>query len=87
MYRARLFGGVLLLTALSFGQQPDTSRNPNPDAYSRDTYNRPVEVTRGFGNWGLLGLLGLAGLFGRSRRDTVVRDRDEYVTEQRRRAS
>jgi MYXO-CTERM domain-containing protein len=87
MYLARLLGGVLLLTALSFGQQSDTSRNASPDAYSRDTYNRPVEVTHSYGGWGLLGLLGLAGLFGSSRRNTVVRDPDEYVMEQRRRAS
>jgi MYXO-CTERM domain-containing protein len=89
MYRARLFGGVLLLTALGcFGQQPtDTTRNPNPDTYSRD-YNRPVETGRGWGNWGLLGLLGLTGLLGRGRRETIVRDRDEYIApEQRRRAS
>jgi hypothetical protein len=88
MYRARLLGGLLLWTALSFGQQPpDTSQNPNPNAYPPDTYNRPVEVTHSYGNWGLLGLFGLIGLAGRRRQNTVVRDRDEFVAEQRRRAS
>ena len=87
MYRANLLAGVLFLTAFGFAQQPDTSRNPNPDAYTRDTYNRPVEVTHGYGNWGLLGLLGLTGLFGRSRRDTVVRGREERDEYLRRKAS
>jgi MYXO-CTERM domain-containing protein len=87
MYRAHALIGVLLLTASSFAQQPDTSRNPNPDTYTRDTYNRPVEGTPGYGNWGLLGLLGLAGLFGLRRRETAVQARDEYITEQRRKAS
>jgi len=85
MYWARLLGGVLLLTALSFGQQPGTTRNPNPNPY--DTYNRPVEVTHSYGNWGLLGLLGLTGLFGRRRGGTIVSSRDEYVTGQGRRVA
>jgi MYXO-CTERM domain-containing protein len=91
MYRPCLLGGILLLTTLSFGQQPDTTLNPNPTANQNpnayNTYNRPVEVSHGHGNWGWLGLLGLAGLFGRSRRDTVVRGRDEYVTGQGRRVA
>jgi MYXO-CTERM domain-containing protein len=90
MYRARLLGGVLLLSALSFAQQTDTTLNPNnanPNLNPYNTYNRPVEVSHGHGNWGWLGLLGLAGLLGRSRRETVVRGRDEYVTGQGRRAA
>jgi MYXO-CTERM domain-containing protein len=79
--------GILLLTTASFAQQPDTTRNSNADAYNRDTYNRPVESTSGYGNWGLLGLLGLSGLLGLRRRETIVRNRDEFLTEQRRRAS
>ena len=86
MYRVHLLAGVLLAVS-GFAQQPDTSRNPNPDAYSRNTYNQPVEVTHGSGNWGLLGLLGLTGLFARRRRDTIGRDRDEYVREQGRRVA
>jgi len=85
MHRAHALIGVLLLTVSSFAQQPGTMRNP--DTYTRDTYNRPMEGTYGYGNWGLLGLLGLAGLFGLRRRETMVHGRDEYVTEQRRRAS
>jgi len=87
MYRIHLLVGVLVLTTCSFGQQPDTSRNPNSDTYYRDTNNRPVEYSHGYGNWGLLGLLGLTGLLGRRRRETVLRDRDEYTTEQRRRTA
>ena len=79
--------GVLLLTVAGFAQQPDTSRNPTSDTYNRDTYTRPAETTPSYGNWGLLGLLGLTGLFGARRRETVVHTRDEYSTEQRRRAS
>jgi MYXO-CTERM domain-containing protein len=83
MYLVRMLGGVLLLTAVSFGQQQGTTQVPNP----YDTYNRPVEVSHSHGNWGWLGLLGLAGLFGRSRRETIARGRDEYVTGQGRRVA
>lgn len=89
MYRVHLLAGVLLLAASGFAQQPDTIQNPTqtpaPDTYSR-TYNQPIEVRHSYGNWGLLGLLGLTGLFGRSRR-TIGRDRDEYVTGERRRVA
>jgi MYXO-CTERM domain-containing protein len=87
MNRAYPLIGILLLTTASFAQQPDTRQNPNPDAYNRDTYNRPVGSTSGYGNWGLLGLLGLSGLLGLRRRETVIHNRDEFTTEQRRRAS
>jgi MYXO-CTERM domain-containing protein len=86
MCRAPVLIGVALLTASAFGQQPDTSQNPNPDAYTRDTYGRPVDVRTDYGNWGLLGLLGLTGLFGLRRRETIVRG-DEYLNEQRRRVA
>ena len=87
MKRAFPLRAVLLLTVAGFAQQPDTSRNPTSDTYNRDTYNRPAEGRSGYGNWGLLGLLGLTGLFGARRRETVVHTRDEFSTEQRRRAS
>jgi MYXO-CTERM domain-containing protein len=92
MYRVHVLLGVLVLAASSFAQQPDTARNPNYDA-TRDAYNRPVDGTTGAGNWGLLGLLGLSGLLGLRRRETIgqgredVRGREEFVGEQRRRAS
>jgi MYXO-CTERM domain-containing protein len=79
--------GILLLTAVGFAQQPDTSRNPTSDTYTRDNYNRPVESRSSYGNWGLLGLIGLTGLLGGRRRETTVHTRDEFSTEQRRRAS
>jgi MYXO-CTERM domain-containing protein len=89
MNRAHVLIGVLLLTASGFAQQPGTTRNPslNPDAYTRDTYNRPVQYRTGSGNWGLLGLFGLLGLSGLRRRDTMVRGRDEFISEQRRRVA
>jgi MYXO-CTERM domain-containing protein len=82
MNRIHLLIGILLLTMASYAQPPDPTRNPNSD-----TYNRPVEYTSGYGNWGLLGLFGLAGLLGLRRRETIIRNRDEFSTEQRRRAS
>ena len=87
MCRVPLLIGAALLTVSAFGQQPDTTRNPSPDAYTRDTYGRPAEVRTDYGNWGLLGLLGLSGLLGLRRRETVIHHRDEFTTEQRRRAS
>ena len=85
MHRTRAFLGALLLVAPIFAQQPNTTQNPN--TYTRDTYNRPVERTSGTGNWGLLGLLGLTGLLGHRRRETIVHGRDEYVGGQWRKAS
>ena len=82
MHRIRVLTGVLLLTGSSFAQQP---QNPNPDTYTREPYNRPVERTSGTGNWGLLGLLGLTGLLGLRRRAAI--GRDEYVTDQRRKVA
>jgi MYXO-CTERM domain-containing protein len=84
MRRVPLFIGAALLTASTFAQEPNTTRNARPDAYTRDYYNRPVEVRTGYGNWGWLGLLGLAGLLGRR---SVVRSREEYLNEQRRRVA
>lgn len=83
MKRAPIILGVLVLTVAGFAQQPDTSRNP--DTYTRDNYNRPVDTGTGAGNWGLLGLLGLGGLLGTRRRETTINTRDEYTTEQQRR--
>jgi MYXO-CTERM domain-containing protein len=87
MRRIPLFIGAAVLTVSSFAQQTNTGRNLNPDAYTRDTYNRPVDVRTGSGNWGLLGLLGLAGLFGLRRGERIIRDREEYLNEQRRRVA
>ena len=81
MHRIHVLTGVLLLTASSFAQQP---QSPNPDTYTREPYNRPVEHTGGAGNWGLLGLLGLTGLLGLRR--SAIR-RDEYYTDQRRKVA
>ena len=84
MKRAFHLSAVILLTGVAFAQQPDTVRNP--DTYTRD-YTRPVETGTSYGNWGLLGLLGLTGLLGARRRETTIHTRDEFTTEQRRRAS
>ena len=81
MHRIYVLTGVVLLTASSFAQQP---QNTNPDTYTREPYNRPVERTAGTGNWGLLGLLGLTGLLGFRRRAI---GRDEYITDQRRKVA
>jgi len=93
MRRVPLFIGAMLLTASSFAQEPNTTGNPSPDTSTRDYYNRPVEGRTGYGNytnygnWGLLGLLGLTGLLGLRRRETIVRGRDEYLNDQRRRVA
>jgi len=87
MCRVPLLIGAALLTVSAFGQQPDTSRYPSPDAYTRDTYSRPTEARTDYGNWGLLGLLGLTGLLGLRRREPIVRGREEYLNEQRRRVA
>jgi MYXO-CTERM domain-containing protein len=88
MRLAPLIVSGMLLTASAFAQTT-TNPNPNPDAYTQNpyTYNRPVVVKTGYGGWGLLGLFGLCGLLGRRRRETIVRGRDEYVTDQRRRVA
>lgn len=88
MRLAPLIIGGMLLAASAFAQTT-TNPNPNPDAYTYNpyTYNRPVKVRTSYGGWGLLGLFGLAGLLGGRRRETIVRGRDEYVTDQRRRVA
>jgi MYXO-CTERM domain-containing protein len=96
MSRASVFiGVVLLMMAPGFAQQPATNQNPNPNT-PQNTYNQPqpyyphyntVVVRHGSGGWGLLGLIGLSGLLGLRRRETIVRSRDEYVDEQRRRVA
>jgi MYXO-CTERM domain-containing protein len=87
MLKARVLVGAMLLTAPVFAQPVPTNPNPNPEVYPPNTYNRPVEVRTGYGNWGLLGLLGLTGLLGLRRRETIARGRDEYLDEQRRRVA
>jgi hypothetical protein len=87
MRRIPVWVGAMLLAMCTFAQQPDATPNTNPDAYTRDTYSRPVEGRTGYGNWGLLGLLGLTGLLGLRRGETIVRSRDEYLNEQRRKVA
>jgi MYXO-CTERM domain-containing protein len=89
MCRASLIMGFVLLAAPGFTQPSATNQNANPNAWNtyNHAYNTPVEVRHGNGGWGLLGLLGLAGLLGLRRRETIVRARDEYVGEQRRRVA
>jgi MYXO-CTERM domain-containing protein len=90
MCRASVTIGVVLLAASAFAQQSGTTQNANPNTYPQNTYNQPytpVEVRHGNGGWGLLGLFGLAGLLGLRRREAIVRGRDEYVGEQRRRVA
>jgi hypothetical protein len=90
MWRASVLIGAVLLAAPAFAQPPATTQNPNPNAYPQNTYNQPytpVEVRHGNGGWGLLGLLGLSGLLGLRRREAVIRGRDEYSGEQRRRVA
>lgn len=88
MYRATVIIGAVLLTAPGFAQQPQTTRNPNPNAYTyNQPDNRPVEVRNGNGGWGLLGLLGLTGLLGLRRRETIVRGRDAYFDEKGRKVA
>lgn len=88
MKLAHALASMLLLTAVSFAQQPTPNNNPqdrtaNP---TDQTYTRPVQTEHGRGNWGLLGLLGLAGLLGRKRATTATYLRDErtYGEQQRR---
>jgi MYXO-CTERM domain-containing protein len=86
MRLARTVIGAMLFSGSIFAQTT-TNPNPNPDTYDQNVYNRPVEVRTGHGGWGLLGLLGLTGLLGLRRRETIARDRDEYLNEQRRRVA
>ena len=84
MCRVPVFIGAVFLAASAFAQPADTNRNPNPDAY---TYNRPVEVRTGYGNWGLLGLLGLSGLAGLFRRETRVHGEEDYLNQRGRKVA
>ena len=74
MKRAHVLASILLLTLVSFAQQPSNTNNTqdrtaNP---TDQTYTRPVETGHNWGGWGLLGLLGLAGLLGRRRETTTT---------------
>jgi hypothetical protein len=80
MFRPYVLIAALLLTGSSYAQPPDLGRD-NPDTYTRDT-DRRTDGGYGYGNWGLLGLFGLAGLLGLRRRETVVRGRRDYRTEE-----
>ena len=94
----RALASILLLTAVSFAQQPtpnnpqDRTANPTDQNYTRPSdqnYTPPVETGRNWGGWGLLGLLGLAGLLGRRRETTITgtgytRDDRTYGQQQRR---
>jgi MYXO-CTERM domain-containing protein len=92
MKRAHLLFSILLLTVVSFAQQPNNpqDRTANP---TDQNYTGHMDTGRGWGGWGLLGLFGLAGLLGRRRQTTITgtgtgytRD-DRTYEEQRRRAS
>jgi MYXO-CTERM domain-containing protein len=88
MYRAIVITGAMLLSALGFAQQTQTTQSPNPNAYTyNQPYNPPVEVRNGNGGWGLLGLLGLTGLLGLRRRETIVRSRDTHFDEKGRKVA
>jgi len=86
MKRAPAFALLLLLAVTGFAQQTTTPNDQDRPVTHDQTYNRPVDTGRGWGNWGLLGLLGLAGLLGR-RRDTTatVYNRDDKTFDQQRR--
>ena len=75
MKRAHVLASILLLSLVSFAQQPASTNNPQDRTADRtdQTYTRPVETARhNWGGWGLLGLFGLAGLLGRGRRETTT---------------
>jgi MYXO-CTERM domain-containing protein len=92
MKRAHLLASILLLTAVSFAQQPSSPSDPQDRAANPtdQNYSRPVETGHNWGGWGLLGLLGLAGLLGRRRETTTTIDsgytRDDRTYGQQRRA-
>jgi hypothetical protein len=79
MFRPYVLIAALLLVGSSYAQPPDTARD-KPNAYTNDTYR--TDSGYGYGNWGLLGLFGLCGLFGLRRRETGVRSRRDYRTEE-----
>jgi len=84
MKLAHALASLLLLTSLSFAQQPtpnnpqDRTANPTDHAYTR-----PVETGHNWGAWGLLGLFGLAGLFGRRRETTTTTTGTGYTRDDR----
>lgn len=91
MKSAHALASILLLTSLSFAQQPSPNNPQDRTANPTDhTYTRPVENSHNWGGWGLLGLLGLAGLLGRKRETTTTtgtgytRDDRTYEQKQRR---
>lgn len=83
MKRIHILFPILLLTAVSFAQQPANSpqdRTANPQD---QTYNRPVERAHDWGGWGLLGLFGLAGLLGRRKETTLTTTGTGYTRDDR----
>jgi len=94
MKRAHALASILLLTAVSFAQQPSPNNPQDNAANPTDhTYTRPVERGHNWGGWGLLGLFGLAGLLRRRRETTTITGtgtgagytRDDRTYEQQRR--
>jgi MYXO-CTERM domain-containing protein len=79
MYRPYVLIAALLLTGSSYARSPDIGQD-KPSAYTTDADRTDGE--NGYGNWGLLGLFGLGGLFGLRRRETIVRSRRDYRTEE-----
>ena len=83
-----VFASILLLTAVSFAQQPANPNNPEDRNPTDHTYTRVVETGHNWGGWGLLGLLGLLGLAGRKRESTTTGTgftRDDRTWQQQRR--
>jgi MYXO-CTERM domain-containing protein len=89
MNRVHLLFSILLLTAVSFAQQPSNNPQGGTANPTDHTYTRPIENGHNWGGWGLLGLLGLAGLLGRRRQTTIVTGtdytRDDRAREEQRR--
>ena len=79
MYRPYVLIAALLLTGSSYSPSPDIGQD-KPSSYTKDADRTDGE--NGYGNWGLLGLFGLGGLFGLRPRETIIRARRDYRTEQ-----
>ena len=76
MKHAHALASILLLTAVSFAQQPTPPNNPQDRAANPTdhTYTRPVETGHNWGGWGLL------GLFGLDRKSTRLNSSHEFVS-------
>ena len=88
MKHLHLLASILLLTGVSFAQQPSDNPQETTSNPTGQPIIRTVVIRSDRGRWGLLGLLGLAGLLGR-RRETISTGtsymRDDRTYEQGRR--